>query len=299
MIRYILLIFIFVFYISAFSQTQSDVNISEGGYGMVNTNIHVQYDHTRGQVSDGFGARVSYHMYRDKWLSLTANAKYTSTTVEFGDEDLTNGFKPDKIGLNEIHVMGQFGFTANGRTKLFGKPLMGIAMINSDWSAGGFERVSATMMGIIMLRANKNTQFGIGPLVMVNTSSKIPSFLVFMYRHRFSDKLQLNFYGGMFGLDYNPNTNSLLSIGADIDVKAFYFKPNSERLPNRCRFTLTSFRPMIKYRRRVAPNLYFDAQTGVSLKMSCRVNGKTGTKEYFECSQKAAPFVQCGVSYAL
>lgn len=299
MLRHILLFLICALSISGFSQSQSAVSVSEGGYGIVNTNIHVQYDHTWAQVSDGFGARVSYQAYRNKWLSLTANAKYNSTTVEFDDSDLSGGFNPDAIGLNKIHVMGQAGVTATARAKLFGKPFVGIAMVNSDWSAGGFERISAIMMGIVMLHANRNTQFGIGPLVMANTSSKLPAFLVIMYRHRFNDNLQLNLYGGMFGLDYNPNSNNLLSIGGDIDVKAFYFKPHNENLPDRCRFTLTSFRPTVKYRHRLAPNLFFDAQTGVALKMSCRVNGKTGTKEYFECRQKAAPFLQCGVSYAL
>ncbi len=172
-------------------------------------------------------------------------------------------------------------------------------MLNTEWGSGGFERISGTVMGVIMLRANRRTQFGIGPLVMINTTSKIPAFLIFMYRHRFNEKLALNFYGGMFGVDYNPNKNSLLSAGADIDVKGFYFKPNHENLPNVCRFTYISFRPTVKYRVRLRPNLYFEAQGGVAIKMSCRVNGRNGTKEYFDCNQKPAPFLQGGISYSL
>lgn len=281
------------------AQTQSDKKVSEGDYGMVKTNINVQYDHCWGNISDGFGTRVAYQAYKNKWLTLSANGKYNSVTVDFDEGDLSNDYSPSDIGINGIHVIGQLGFTTTMRTKVLGKPFVGIAMANSDWSTDGFERLSGTIMGIIMLRASRKTQFGIGPLVLINTSSKLPAFIVFMYRHRFNEKLLLNLYGGMFGLDYNPNKNSLISIGSDINVKSFYFNPSNSNLPKKCRFTLTSFRPMVKYRHLLSQNLYFDMYAGTTLKMSCRVNGKTGTKEYLECKQKAAPFLQAGISYSL
>ncbi len=284
---------------ASFAQTQSDVNVSEGGYGMVKTNISVNADHTWGAISDGFCARVSYEAYKNKWLTVSANAKYNSVKVDFADVDLSNGYSPEAIGMNDIHIMAQLGATLTARTKLFGKPFMGIAMINTEWGVGGFDRISGTIMGAIMLRANRNTQFGIGPLVMINTTSKIPAFLVFIYRHRFNEKLALNLYGGIFGLDYNPNKNNLLSVGADIDVKGFYFKPHNENLPEICRFTYTTFRPMVKYRIRLKENFYFDVQGGVAIKMSCRVNGKNGTIKYFDCNQKNSPFIQASISYSL
>lgn len=288
-----------LFSLSSYAQTQSAVNVSEGGYGMVKTNISVNADHTWGAVSDGFGARVSYEAYKSKWLTVSANTKYSSVKVDFEEGDLSNGYSAEALGLNGIHIMSQLGATATARMMLFGKPFMGIAMLNTEWGTGGFERISGTVMGIFMLRANRNTQFGIGPLVMMNTTSKIPAFLVFVYRHRFNEWLALNIYGGMLGLNYNPNKDNLLSVGADIDVKGFYFKPNHGSLPEVCRFTYTSFRPMIKYRVRLGQNFYFDAQGGVAIKMSCRVNGRNGTEEYFDCRQSPAPFLQAGISYSL
>ncbi len=288
-----------LFSIKSKAQTQSDVNVSEGGYGLIKTNITVNVDHTFGAISDGFGARISYEAYKNKWLTVSANAKYNSVNVDFKASDLSDGYSPEEIGLNDIHVMSQLGTTVTARSKLFGKPLTGIMMLNTEWGVGGFERISGTALCVFMLKANRSTQFGIGPLVMINTTSKLPAFLIFMYRHRFNDKLALNLYGGMFGLDYNPNKNNLLCAGADIDVKGFYFKPNHEQLPKVCRFTYTSFRPMIKYRVCLRPNFYLDAQGGVAIKMSCRVNGKNGTKEYIDCNQKAAPFIQAGISYSL
>lgn len=299
MYRLIIPVLLLLLSMVASAQTQSDVNVSEGGYGMVKTNISVGFDHTFGSVRHGFGARVSYEAYKNSWFSISANAGYNSVYVDFEPGDLSDGYSPDDISINGIHVMGRLGATATVRTVLLGKPFMGLAMVNSEWGVKGLDRISATFMGILMLRANRDTQFGIGLLGMVNTTSKIPVFPIFMYRHRFNPKLALNLYGGMFGLDYNPNKDNLLSVGVDVDVKGFYFKPAQESLPEVCRFTYTAFRPMAKYRLRLGRNLYLDAQGGVALTMSCRVNGRNGTKEYLECNTDPAPFLQFGLSYAL
>ncbi len=103
----------------------------------------------------------------------------------------------------------------------------------------------------------------------------------------------------MLSIDYTPTPNDLICMGADIDVKAFYFKPDSKLLPNKCRLTSTSFRPMVKYRRKLFDNLYFGIQSGVKIKMTCRVNGVSGPKEYFKCCQNVDSFVQTNISYSL
>lgn len=281
------------------AQTQADVNVSEGGYGLVKTNLNMLYNHGFGAIQNGFSARASYEFFSNKKFTVTANARYSSSEVSFRDSDLSDGYNPYEINLNGTHLMSQVGITSTFKTKLLNRPIMTMAMINSEWSEGGFARVSGIAMGLVMLRANKNTQFGIGPVVMVNTCSKLPAFLVFMYRHRFNDKWLINLYGGMFGIDYNPSKNDLISIGADIDVKAFYFKPYLSALPEKCRFTSTSFRPMIKYRRRLIQNLYFDFQSGVSIKMACRINSVSSSTELINCKQNTFPFLQAGVSFSL
>ncbi|MCM1092720.1 MAG: hypothetical protein NC421_02080 [Lachnospiraceae bacterium] len=285
--------------VAGWSQTESDVNISQGGYGMVKTNFGISYNRGFSSVRDGYDGRISYEIVSSRAFTLTANARYSAVNVDFSDDDISDGYDPDEINLNGTHTMGQIGLTSMLRLRLLGKPVMGMAMVNSEWGIGGFARVSGIAMALVMLKADRDTQFGLGPLVMINSTSKIPAFLVFMYRHRFNDRWLLNLYGGMFGFDYTPTRDDLISFGADIDVKSFYFKPDDESLPKRCRFTTTAFRPTVKYRHRLARNLYFDAQCGVAVKMSCRVNGVTGTKEYFDCRRKTAPFVQASVSYSL
>lgn len=281
------------------AQSQTDVNVSTGGRGLVRTNISLSYDHIWGRVTDGFGARVSYEFLSRKQVSLSANFRYNSVTTDFILSDTDNGIDPDGIGLNGTHTMEQLGITATGRTTIFGKPLAGIGVINSEWGKGGFNRISATLMAVVMLRTNRATQFGIGLLGMINTTSKIPVFPIFFYRHKFNDRLGINLSGGQLSLDYTPTADDFISCGADINVKAFYFRPHNDGLPRTCRYTQTDFRPMVRYRRRMIENLYLEVQGGCTVNMVSRVNGKNGTRTYIELSQKPHPFIQIACSYAL
>lgn len=299
MYKAIAVILMNLLYLCSKAQSQTEVAASEGGYGMIRTNIAIQYDHTWGRVSDGFAARVSYEFIKKQNITLSGNFRYTSTSAHFRPSDTNPTFIPADINLNGIHTMEQLGLTATARTIIFGKMLTGLGIINSEWGIGGFNRVSATIMGMIMLRATKDTQFGLGILGMINTTSKIPIFPVFIYRHRFNTKWSVNLYGGMFGIDFHPTPNNFLSIGADIDVKAFYFKPEKPELPRTCRYTQTNFRPMVKYRRSLMKNLYFDMQAGYAINMTTRINGVNGTREYIKLSQTPRPFVQASFSYSL
>lgn len=295
----LILICLLLTMLSASAQSMAVVNISEGGNALLKTNIGVDYDHGWGTMKDGFSARVSYRFFRDRKFTVTANARYASTQLSMTPGDLNHGFDPDAIRLNGTHVFGQTGFTSTFRSTLLGKPLFAIGLVNAEWGQGGFARVSGIAMGLIMLKTTRTTQFGLGPLAMINTSSRIPIFPVFMYRHVINEKWCVNLSGATFGFDYTPTPSDMINLGADINVKSFYFKPGDKSLPTKCRFTSTSFRPMVNYRRRLAPNLYFYLRSGVSLKMSCRINGVTGTERYVECRQKPAPFIQTGASYTL
>ena len=280
-------------------RAQTSADVPSDTYGMVKTNMKVGYDYTSGAVTDHFMARVSYEFLKKDKFTLTANTNYNSLHTNFSSSDLHAGFDPEMMGMNKTHLYGQVGLSGTFHSRLFGKPFMAYGMMSTDWGDGRFQRVSGMAMGLFMLRANRNTQFGIGPLVLINSTSKIPAFLVFIYRHRFNNQLAINLYGGMFGLDYTPTTSDLITVGGDIDVRSLYFRPGHPDLPKRCRYTNTSFRPGVKYRRRLATNLYGEVQGGVVLKMSSRVNGVTGTKEYFDIPLPARPFAHVAISYSL
>lgn len=281
------------------AQAPKDSIIKESDYGMIRTNINSQIEHSQTAINDHFNARVSYQCIGTRRFTLTANAQYNSFDVDLNENQLSGGYNPDDIGVNDIHITGQVGLTAQYNTRLWNKPIVGIGIMSTNWGEGGFQKVTATMMGILMLRANRDTQFGIGPIVLINSASKVPAFLAIMYRHRFNSRWALYVHGGIMGLDYTPTQNNLFAIGADIDSKQVYFKPHDASLPHKCLFSMSSFRPMLKYRHRLQRNFYVEAKAGVSLKMNAKITSATGTHEYIEISQKSRPFAQISVSYSL
>ncbi len=296
---YLSLLFILYHSINSHCMAQQAGDVPSDSYGMVKTNMKISYDYTNAPVSDHFNARVSYELLKNKKFSLSANANYNSLYSDFSSDALPDGYDPQLMGMNKTHIYGQAGLSTTFRNKLFGCPFMAFATMSIDWGDRRFQRISGIAMGLFMLRANRSTQFGIGPLILINSTSKVPAFLVFIYRHRFNDNLAINLYGGMFGMDYTPTKYDLITIGGDVDVRSFYFRPNHPGLPERCRYTNTNFRPGIKYKRRIATNLYGEVQGGVILKMSSRVTGITGTKIYFDLPMPTRPFLQFSLNYAL
>lgn len=76
--RFLLASLIFTLPALGFSQNHRSVAITDMGYGMVKTNINLNYEHSWGQIDDNFHARASIECINTKSFSLTANARYNS-----------------------------------------------------------------------------------------------------------------------------------------------------------------------------------------------------------------------------
>lgn len=269
----------------------------ESGMGISGSGVAVTYLKSASDNTDYFNTRITGEFFRSKTWSVSAVARYQYIHTDISAVNLSGtGYSPESIGLNGSHNVYQLGLNSFARTSLWNKPLVSFAMMRADFSTCGFERVNAMAAAMLMVKATRDTQFGIGPMLLLNTSSKWPVFPIFIYRHRFCDKLSLNLYGAIFGIDYTPTRLDYLSAGFDIDARSFYFRPGVEDLPSVCRYTKTLFRPMAKYRRKLTKHLSAEIEGGVELKMSSRIYGKTGTRHYLEVRSPASPFVQATVS---
>lgn len=273
---------------------------SNGGSGASRLNMGLSYGHDWNQsISDTYSARISYEFLRAKHFSLIANGRYVLSETSFSGSDISYSYDPAAINMNGRHNMWQIGLMASFRTKLFNKPFVGAAIVNSDWGAGGFAKVTSIVMGMVMIRSDKDTQFGLGPMFLINTNGKLPALIAFIYRHRFNDKWLINLSGGLFAMEYSPTKNDLVSMGLDVDAKTFYFSPKTDNLPDKLKYMSVSFRPLLKYSRRVIDNLNVDVRAGASINIVNRVNGMTGTRKYIDCHQPTVyPFIQAGASYS-
>lgn len=281
------------------AQFDFGTQVSESGYGLIKTNLTFSYDHAFGSVPDNIKGRVSYQFINKPWLKITGNGQLNSIWSNIEESQLSKPYAPKEIGINGQHLFGSVGFTALGFLPLFGHPVALLAIGNAEFSNHCFGRISGLAGAVYMFKISKETQFGVGPLFLLHTASKVPAFPGIIYKHRFNPKFAINVYGGIFGLEYNPAPDDLIVLGADLDVRSFYFKPDTEGLPDKCRFTMTSIRPGMKYKRRLAKNFYATFGTGVSFKMSGRITQATHSHRYLDFHEKPSFYLNGQLSYSL
>lgn len=260
--------------------------------GLGGSGVAISYLRSAHDATDYFCLRANAELVKSKTYSISALARYQYINSHIPSADLAaTGYTPQELNLDGSHQVYQLGLNSFTRSMLWGRPLMTFAMVRADFSSFGFGRVNAMGAAMLMLKATRTTQFGLGPMLLLNTSSSWPIFPMFIYRRQFSDKLAMGLYGAIFSLDYTPTRVDLLSVGFDIDARSFYFRPETDDLPDVCRYTKTLFRPMAKYRHHLTKHLSAEIEGGVELKMSSRIYGRTGTHHYLETDAPASPFV--------
>lgn len=266
---------------------------------MSGTGMEVSYNKSGGNISDYLTARATYQFYTDKHLAISANARYHFMDTDF-EEDATAGYgSPKELDIDGTHQVYQFGVNGIMRETLLGKPFIAIAMLTSDFSGDGFERLSFMGGGTIMLTTTRETQFGLGLFLLVNASSKWPLFPMIIYRHKLNPTTAINFYGRKYALDYTPTEKDCFTAGFDIDSRTFYFRPDVEGLPEKCRYTANFIRPMLKYRRTLLKGLNAEVEAGGEIKMSSRIYKRNGTRHYMSISQPVQPFFMASLGYSL
>lgn len=278
---------------TALAQNASPMDLNRSG-------VAVYYLRSAHDDADHFCARLNAELLKGETYSVSAMARYQYIRTGIPDGDFSGtGYTPRELHINGDHHVYQLGVNSMVRSWLWGKPLMALSMLRADFSRHGFGRVDAMAVAILMLKSTRETQFGLGPVLLLNTSSRWPLFPMFMYRHQFNPQLSLGLYGGIFSLDYTPTRADQLSTGFDINARTFYFRPETDGLPDVCRYTKTLFRPMAKYRRHLTKHLSAEIEGGVELKMSSRIYGRTGTHHYIETDAPASPFALMTVNCRL
>lgn len=299
MYKYFMVIFCFCLSLTCRGQFDLPQPVRESGYGLLKTNVTFRYDHAFGALPDNLTGKITYQVVDKPYLKFSINSIFNNLWANFDNSQLAGNRDAWKINLNGNHTLGSFGFTALGFVPVNKKPLALLLIGNVEWSTHCFGRFSGLAGVAYILKMSERTQFGVGPMVMLHTSSSFPILPGVIYKHSFNDKFAINIYGGIFGLEYNPSENDLIAIGSNIDVRSFYFKPHVAEWPKRCRFTMTMFQPLLKYKHRFYGNFYGEAQCGVSFKIGSQVTGASSTHNYMKVKEGPAFFIKAGVSYSL
>lgn len=240
--------------------------------------------------------RASGTLLRKGFSRLDASAAYTNYLHDMDGRELKvydYGF-----GCHPHHNI-MLGLSATTYLRLMGKPLMILASGNTTFSEHGYERWSASVMTLLMLKNTKETTLGVGLLGLVHSSARIPVYPMITYRQVLSPQWTINCVMPRFHVEYHLSENDMLSAGLAIDVDSYYTESDDARLPERLNYCRTNVNIGPAYEHKFPYGLTLRAETGAQWVVADRVYKNRNNHVEGRIHEKTAPYVCVGVTWKM
>lgn len=234
---------------------------------------------------------VGYMMPVSRKLMVGLSANYI-----YNNEHLS-GLADDDLPLDDNHHSFKAATNIIFRGTLWEKPLVVFANIGVDASQWGVERVSGIGAALLMLKATKETQLGIGPLVMLNTTSRVPFLFVATYRHVYSPRWTLNINYPFFGMQYTPSEKHTIAGGFAFDTDYYWVRPDMKELPKTVFFRRSLLRTGINYNVLLSPTLTVTGQAGWEYTMAGGLYTANGRHLIHDLNHPNGPYAHLRVSF--
>ena len=246
-----------------------------------------------GDIRENLRARLGlgYTFQVTSSLNIGISAHYA-----YNNESLT-GLSQELSHWGDNHHSFKGGVNLMYHTKLWQKPLVAFANIGADASQWGVERVSGIAVAMLMLKATRETQFGIGGMLMVNTTSRLPFILVATYRHVFSPKWTLNLNYPFFAMQYTPSRQHTIGAGFTFDTYHYWLRPDHVAMPKTVFYRRSLFKLGANYDCRLTSSLTLTAQTGWEYTMNGGIYTASGHKQLYELNHPNGLYGHIGIRY--
>lgn len=165
----------------------ADFSVRPGGYYYVTKDDAIIESGNSGAFSKA-SVKASYAFLSKGATRLSVNAGYSHLRQEYDGivKTVDHGLQKKSHHYMSCGLMGMT------RLKLWNKPLMVVAFLNTDLSENGYERWSAMGTAMLMLKQTRDTQLGVGVVGLIHMFSKIPIILMASYRHVFNPHWTIN-----------------------------------------------------------------------------------------------------------
>lgn len=234
---------------------------------------------------------IGYMMPVSRKLMLGISGRY-----DYNNEHLS-GLSHDEVRIDDNHHSFKGSINVMYRSTLWNKPLVVFANVGVDASQWGAERMSGIGAALLMLKATRETQFGVGPLLMLNTTSRVPFLFVATYRHVYSPQWTLNLNYPFFGMQYTPNGKHTIAGGFAFDADYYWVRPDNDKLPRTVFFRRSLLRTGVNYDMHISPTLTFNAQTGWEYTMAGGLYTANGRHLIYDLNHPNGPYAHIGISF--
>ena len=236
--------------------------------------------------------KASGTVWRKGFTRIDVGGSYTYYHHELDGRDLRlYGYGYDR---HSHHTFGA-NISATTYLRLFGKPLMLNAMGNTTFSNHGYERWSAALTALLMLKNTKETVFGVGVLGLVHSSVRIPFYPMITYRQVLSPQWTINCVMPRFQMEYNLTPRDMFSAGFSIDVDNYFLETDDERLPERVNYCRTNVNIGPAYEHRFPYGLLFRAEAGAQWVVADRLYKNRNNHVEGRIHEKSAPYIKIGI----
>ncbi|TRW27160.1 hypothetical protein FMM05_00495 [Flavobacterium zepuense] len=183
--------------------------------------------------------------------------------------------------------------------KLFGKTVIYTAGFALDGSEKRIERTRGVFSGIVVLKANETTTMSVGIAGTTDPGAQIPIAPIFIYQHKFNDKLTVDLTLPRYAyLRRQMSNNGRLSAGFDLDFNTTFFLYDRDAANTTYQYRQLDGNVGLVYEHILPGSITLTFKTGYRVNPTVRVLEKNSSfNDYtWEAHTDSAPYINIGVS---
>nr|WP_228084943.1 DUF6268 family outer membrane beta-barrel protein [Mucilaginibacter sp. JRF] len=244
-----------------------------------------------------FTASANVNLLQNRHWLLQANGLYRYVSVKSSFSAATPGIQQN---YNEGHHYHTEGLNLSYFSKLFGKTAIYTAGFALDGSEKRIERVRGIFSGVVILKANETTTMSVGLAGTTDPGAQIPLAPIFIYQHRFNDKLTADLTLPRYAyLRRQMSNNSRLSAGFDLDFYTTFFLYDRDAANTTYQYRQLDGNVGLVYEHILPGSITLTFKTGYRINPTVRVLEKNNSfSDYtWEGHTDPAPYVNIGLSF--
>ena len=217
-------------------------------------------------------AGKTHRMSDNLTVGFSVNYDYYNFSIGQRNASLTNDDQHHTFGLSD---------NALYKMELWEKPFIVAGNLKMEASPWGLERFSGMGTGMLMLKSSQEETLGVGLLLLVNHTTKIPFFPFAMWRKQIDDRWTVNLNYPFYSMQYTVDTQKRHTVmgGFTFDADHFWAKVPDETGKRVLLFRRSLLKTGINYEYKITPDVVMNAQAGWEYTMRAAIYSRHGGTE--------------------
>lgn len=248
-----------------------------------------------------FKAALNFPIYMKEKFIISSSWRYKYEALSFKDVEslLVNGISLQHDNHEDFHYFsGALSFTY--RSMLFNKNVVYNANLITDGSHKGFERLSATLLAVMVMKRNQTTTMTLGTQLNTSPTAIFLILPVFSFEHKMSNKWMLDLAFPKYGyIRKEIFGNGRLSAGIRYEGELFFTYPKQTGFMDTYTYNRNEIRTELMYEHHLSQNFIFTIRGGGVNTFWGQMKVKNSSDKLIKTSQDMNMFFNVGVSYNL